>query len=120
MKSFPYTKYPQTPSLQKQMNLHCKPQILSSKITQDYSAKHSNCFLLFSRRQKPKSGSEKMTAHLSLYDGWRKNGRIKTNTFCHEKNTSQQALQSQRNVDGLSIAEMCRRTWYNAKYGKLS
>lgn len=61
-----------------------------------------------------------MTAHLSLYDGWRKNGRIKTNTFCHEKNTSQQALQSQRNVDGLSIAEMCRRTWYNAKYGKLS
>lgn len=56
MRSFPYTKYPQALSLQKQLNLHHKPQILSSKITQDYSAKHSNCFLLLSRRQKSKSG----------------------------------------------------------------
>lgn len=86
-----------------------------------YSAKHSNCSLLISRGQNPKSGrKKKITAHLSLYESWIKDRRTEKGTVCHKENTRHQAHKSQRNVNGLGIAEMCRRMWYNRKYGKLS
>lgn len=119
--SFPYAKYPQPLSLQEQLNLHYNLWILSSsKIMRAYSAKHSNCSLLISRGQNPKSGRRKITAHLSLYESWIKDRRTEKGTVCHKENTRQQTLKSQRNVNGLGIAEMCRRMWYNRKCGKLS
>lgn len=50
--------------------------------------------------------AEKITAHLSLYEGQIKDRKIQKGTDCHEENTGQQALKRQRNADGPGIAEM--------------